>query len=30
MRAKEKLRRRYIETLIFWILVGIKALSFWK
>jgi RNA polymerase sigma-70 factor (ECF subfamily) len=30
MRAKEKLRRRYIETLIFWILVGIKAFSFWK
>ena len=30
MRAKEKLRRRYIETLIFWVLVGIKALSFWK
>jgi RNA polymerase sigma-70 factor (ECF subfamily) len=30
MRAKDKLRRRYIETLIFWVLVGIKALSFWK
>jgi len=30
MRAKEKLRRRYVEALIFWVLVGIKALSFWK
>lgn len=30
MRAKEKLRRRYVETLIFWILLGLKALSAWK
>ncbi|NID11524.1 RNA polymerase sigma factor [Fibrivirga algicola] len=30
MRAKEKLRRRYVEALIFWVLIGIKALSFWK
>lgn len=30
MRAKEKLRRRYVEALIFWLLVGIKALTFWK
>ncbi|MEZ0485666.1 RNA polymerase sigma factor [Fibrella aquatica] len=30
MRAKEKLRRRYVEALIFWVLVGIKALTFWK
>jgi RNA polymerase sigma factor (sigma-70 family) len=27
MRAKEKLRRRYIETLIFWAMVGIKSLT---
>ena len=27
MRAKEKLRKRYLEALIFWILVGVKALT---
>jgi RNA polymerase sigma factor (sigma-70 family) len=27
MRAKEKLRKRYLEALIFWILVGIKTLT---
>ena len=30
MRAKEKLRRRYVEALIFWVLIGLKAVSFWK
>lgn len=30
MRAKEKLRKRYIEALIFWVLVGIKALTSFK
>lgn len=30
MRAKEKLRRRYLETLIFWLLVAIKALTTWR
>ena len=30
MRAKEKLRKRYLEALIFWILVGIKALTSFK
>lgn len=30
MRAKDKLRRRYMETLIFWLLVAIKALTSWK
>ena len=30
MRAKEKLRRRYVETLLFWVLIGLKLISFWK
>lgn len=30
MRAKEKLRRRYLEALIFWLLIAIKALTAWK
>lgn len=30
MRAKEKLRKRYLEALIFWVLVGIKALTGFK
>ncbi len=30
MRAKEKLRKRYLEALIFWLLVGIKALTSFK
>ena len=30
MRAKEKLRKRYLEALIFWILVGIKAITSFK
>lgn len=30
MRAKEKLRKRYVEALIFWVLIGLKAISFWK
>ena len=30
MRAKEKLRKRYFEALIFWVLIGIRALTSFK
>jgi RNA polymerase sigma factor (sigma-70 family) len=30
MRAKEKLRRKYVEALIFWLLIGMKLLNIWK
>lgn len=30
MRAKEKLRRRYVEALIFWLLLGIKLINAWR
>jgi RNA polymerase sigma factor (sigma-70 family) len=30
MRAKEKLRRKYVEALIFWLLLGMKLLNLWK
>lgn len=30
LRAKEKLRRRYLEALIFWLLIAIKAMTSWK
>ena len=30
LRAKDKLRKKYLETLIFWLLVGLKLLTSWK
>jgi RNA polymerase sigma factor (sigma-70 family) len=30
MRAKEKLRRKYVEALVFWLLLGMKLLNLWK